>query len=560
MSTKHRRYYQWLILLLVMVLAFAVGCRSVADTPEDPTDPVEEPADPDDDDANDEPADPPRLGRVIIAQDTGVGSWDPPVDWSSPGEWIIDNAYDRLLDATGDASDLEPLLAHSWEPIDEVTTRFYLREGVRFHDGTEFTAEDVKYHFERVRDGTREQYIQQPVFQFFDDIVIHDPYTFDFVTPNPDTLLYNRLHMTGSGIVSKAYVEAVGTDEVHRNPMGTGPFKLMDWARDEFVLFEANDDYWGGRSEYDELMFRIIPEASTRVAELLTGGVHLVHQVPPADWDRVRNADGVNLVESPTGLAFLLIPRLAPNPAYEGDAELDRDFLTEDVRIREAIELAIDKQALIEVAGGVGEPIRHRTFYPLPEANPDLYGAQANLHDPDRARAILEEAGYGPGEARLVFHARSVFPQEDLARVITDMLEQVGFEVELRILDASSFATDIYEPRRTQELALNVLGGGFSPRWGAELYRSDWLVNVVGPPREQELSERVDELLEIAFSETLDNDRRLAAYHEVASIVAEQRWNIGLYHAFKMWGISDDIQFTPRVDEMIRGQDIQLAR
>ncbi len=541
-----------LVVMLALFVLLSLSCAPAVD-PDEP--------DPDENDVDVEPEEPTEPRRIIVAQGTGVGSWDPPVDWSSPGEWIIDNAYDRLLDSTADASDKEPLLAHSWETIDEVTTRFYLREEVEFHDGTEFTAEDVKFHFERVRDGTREQYIQQPVFQFFEDIVIHDPYTLDFVTPEPDTLLLTRLHMTGSGIVSKDYVESVGTDEVHRSPMGTGPFKLVDWARDEFVLFEANNNYWGGRPDYDELEFRIIPEASTRVAELLTEGVDIVHQVPPADWDRVRNASGVNLIESPTGQSFLLLPRLGRHPNYEGEPELDRDFTTEDVRIREAIELAIDKKSLIEIAGGIGEPIRHRTFYPLPEANPDLYGDQANLYNPDRAEELIEEAGYAPGEAELVFHARSVFPQEDIARVITDMLEEVGFEVDLRILDQATFDSEIYQPRRTQELSLQPLGGGFSPRWGVELYTSDWLTaSTTLGSHESEAVQRIDELVNIAFTETLDNERRLNAYHEVASIVAEERINIALFHAFKMWGINENINWTPRVDEMIRGQDISLAQ
>lgn len=210
--------------------------------------------------------------RVVVAQGEDAEDWDPPVAWNTAPEWIEQNAYDCVVFRKPDGSGFNPKAAVRWEQISDLVTRFHLRANVRFHDGTPFSAEDVKFHYERIKSGTREQYILQPEYQFFSEIVVRDPQTFDVVDDAPNTLTPYLMSNTGCGIVSKAYFQRTSRDVMHRNPMGTGPFRLRKWVKGERVVLEANRDYWGGKPEVDELNFRIIPEASTRLAELLTGG------------------------------------------------------------------------------------------------------------------------------------------------------------------------------------------------------------------------------------------------------------------------------------------------
>src|SRR5690606_17416833 len=155
------------------------------------------------------------------------------------------------------------------------------REGIKFVDGTELTAADVKFHYERVRDGSREQYIVRDQYQFFTDIVIHDDYTLDFITPAPDAELESKLSQTGCGIPSKAFVEANGAEAPSDYPVRTGPYILEEWEKDERVVYRANPDYWRGEPRVKEFIFRNIPEASTRLAELLTGGVDVTFGLNP---------------------------------------------------------------------------------------------------------------------------------------------------------------------------------------------------------------------------------------------------------------------------------------
>ncbi|MEX2355778.1 MAG: ABC transporter substrate-binding protein [Thermaerobacterales bacterium] len=539
----------WLAVSLLMIIALlAAACGQAAPEPAAPSDSGSG-------GAATEPAADEGPFKVVVAQAADAASWDPPQDWNTAPEWLISNAYDCLLFKSPDSGSFEPKLATSWEQIDDLTFRVHLREGVKFHDGTELTAEDVKFHYERIAEGPRELYIVTDQYKFFDEIVIHDDYTFDFVTPAPDSLLLQKLSQTACGIVSKDYVEEVGPDGVHREPMGTGAYKLVEWVRGEHVTFEANEDWWGGKPDVDEFEFRIIEEASTRVAELLTGGVDLTYGILPQDEDRLNAKDNLSTVWSPTDRGYQLYTRIEVHPDYVGDPELDREFATFDPRVREAIELAIDKYALRDIAGGEGEAFRARLFKPLPEAHPDLYGPQANLYDPDRARAILQEAGYGDGEPTLVFHASAAWPGEDIALAVGDMLEQVGFNVDLRILDTTTFNQEIYFPRRTQELVLLGLGGQMNPFFALFSFRCVQTAGNYGY-----CNEELDPLIESAWEEVHDDARRYEMYQEASYIIAEDRPVIGLFQTSQLWGINDRIEYTPRTDNHIFGAEIKRAR
>jgi len=511
-----------------------------------------------------EPTTPAEPVRIVVAQDEGAVSWDPPQDWETPSEWLIENAYDYLFIRSADGSDWVPQLAKSWERLDDYTIRFDLVDNAKFHDGTPLTCEDVKYHYERIINGTRELYIVHDQYQWIDTLTCVDDHTIDIKSDEPDSLFMWKLAQTntGAGIPSKAYVEEVGPEGIHRKPMGSGLFKLKDWARDEYVLFEVNRDYWNQSAipNYDELMFKIIPEPSTRAAELLAGNVDIAWKLTPQDKDRVDNNDGTHASWSLSDVGYQLAVRTGVNPNYEGDPKLDRKFTTEDWRIRKAIELALDKTALRDIVGGDGQPFRARNFEPLPEANPDLYGPEANLYDPEEATALIQEAGYGPGEAKLVFHARSAYPDADIARAIESMLEDVGFDVELIILDNQTFNSDVYFPRKSQELMLNGLGGNMNPfflSFGFSSARVNEYGRVENVPDIDNYHERVDSLLNTAWTTVSDDKKRIGAYHEAFSLIAEARARgIGLFQVSTLWGLSDRVDFSPRFDENIMGENI----
>ncbi len=544
MMAKHWRTRSLGILALLVVLAVLAGCSPFAR----PTDP-------------DEPAVPDTPRRVVIGQGTDVKSFDPPADWTSLAEWITQNAYDYLFYRSADQGEWIPELAYDWERRDELTYRFWIHEGVRFHDGSELTAEDIKYTYRRIIEGPTEMFIVSDQYQWIDRIEIIDDYTFDVISKEPDSLFIFKLSQgnTGAGIVNKEHTEAVGHDGLHREPMGTGPWLLKEWVRDEHVLFERNEDYWQTDRfpTYDELEYRIIPEASTRVAELITGGIHLAHGVMAPDESRINEASGVSAIWSESAQGFMLYPRQGVHPNHVGDPRLDREFTTRDPRIREAIELAIDKYALRDIEGGTGEAFRARLFRPLEEANPALFGPDACLYDPDRARELIGEAGYQPGEPYLFFDAREEWPFGDVGRTVVDMLEEVGFNVEARFQAESLWRSEVYHPAKNQELYLVDLGGHFNPFFGTYGFQSHIMENVEYTGQGSAPA-GLDDLLKTAWTEVEDDTRRIQAYHEASQIIADERINIGLYQRSLLWGISDRIEWTPRGDVEIWGYDITL--
>jgi len=504
--------------------------------------------------------------RLVVAQDEGARSWDPPADWETPSEWLIENAYDYLFYRSADGSSWVPQLAKSWERLDDYTIRFNLVDNAKFQDGTPLTCEDVKYHYERILNGTRDQYIVHDQYTWIDTLTCQDDYTLDVKSVEPDSLFMWKLAQqnTGAGIPSKAYVEKVGPEGIHKSPMGSGMWKLKDWARDEYVLFELNEDYWDqdAMPNYDELMFKIIPEPSTRAAELLAGNVDLTYRLTPQDKDRIDSNDGTTTMWSKSDEGYNLAVRTGVNPKYEGDPDLDREFTTEDWRIRKAIELALDKEALRDLVGGDGQAFRGRNFEPLPEANEDLYGPEANLYDPEQAQQLIADAGYEPGEATLVFHARSAYPDGDIARAIESMLEDVGFNVDLRLMDNETFNSEVYFPRKSQELMLNGLSGNLNPFFLSLGYHSN-RANEFGRiddsniPGIDNYHEQVDALLNKAWTTVDDDQARLDAYHEALSLAAEARARqIGLFQVSNLWGLSDRVEFAPRFDNAIWGRNL----
>ncbi len=571
------RRFAYLVLIFSLVFALGIlgSCAQVVE-PEEPDDP-EEP------DEIVEPPEPEEPRRVVIAQATDVRSWDPPQDWISAAEWITQNAYDYLFIRSHDGAEWVPELAYDWDVIDELTFRFYLHEGVKFHDGTELTAHDVKHHYRRVIDAeSREEYIVLDQYQWIDKFVIHDDYTFDVVSKEPDSLFLFKLSQknTGMGIVSKAYFEEVGMDGVHHWPMGSGPWVLREHVRDEHVLFDRNEDYWQTDKfpNFEEFEFRIVPEASTRVAELLTGGVDLIYDIMPEDQARVDADPNVRTQWVATERGNLLAVRTGirardnyPEPDYPDDPTLNRSFTTEDPRVRKAIELALDKYALRDMFGGVGEAFRVRgPFGPLPESPPGVFGPEACLYDPERAQEILEEAGYEFGEPYLHFIASELYPHGDMARVIGDMLEAVGFDVDLAIFDASTWRTDYILPGKTQELNLQALGGNMNPYFATSEQHTRRIFPdrpvTIGPdpaidPDYEEQSQRINELLNFAWTEVVDEQARLDAYHEAVLLAGERNAPfIGIFQLSTLYGMSDRIHYQPRFDIELWGYDFQVVK
>jgi peptide/nickel transport system substrate-binding protein len=483
--------------------------------------------------------------QIVVAQGQGVENWDPPAGWDTASEWIEMNVYDCLVYPDRESGEIVGWLAESWENVDDTTWRLQLREGVTFHDGTPFTAEDAKFSIDRILEGSREQFIVYNQWQFVDEVTILDDYTIEITTDEPDPSFLSALAGTGCGVVSKDYVERVGDDGLANAGMGTGPFKLVEYDRDEFVILEANEDWWGGKPEIDRLVFRVIPEISTRVAELLTGGVDIAPGILPQDWDRIESDPRLEIETYLTDRVYGLTIAHAPPPGVDAVA-------TSIPEIREAIDLAIDREELIDLAGG-GVATQTRLTPPIPcwdAVDPPLY--DTNPYDPERAREVLASTGYPdvPGGPTITLHGTfgQYIAQREIAETIAAMLEDVGFEVELDIREFSTFRETVYRGNN-EELMLQSLGNFTTDPWLFILnYDSRFGERI--PTRGRFSNPELDTLAAAANVE-MNPERRCELVAEYAQMVADFRPTIELLQMEDALAIPEAVSWTPPSDGML---------
>ncbi|MFO8060147.1 MAG: ABC transporter substrate-binding protein [Bacillota bacterium] len=283
-------------------------------------------------------------------------------------------------------------------------------------------------------------------------------------------------------------------------------------------------------------MHRTIPEDSTRVAELITGGVDMAVNIPPMEWSRVDDEPGVSIHRANSQRVMLI------------DIRHLEQYKTHDPRVREAIEYAIDNQALIdELLGGAATPSRTRVTPGNFGANPDLYDTY--LFDPDHSRELLADAGYGPDNpCEIGFLATSGrYPMDrKVAQAIAGMLEDVGFVVDTEILEYASFA----QIRSAEEQPEMTMIGLANSLWDAFLCFNSLRISQDRNLRYQYENEEFDELVGAASVE-MDPDRRRQMYQRAAEMVAEDRPQIFLYQLKNNYGAADDLDWQPRADEML---------
>ncbi|MDG0810434.1 ABC transporter substrate-binding protein [Cohnella rhizosphaerae] len=455
---------------------------------------------------------------------------------NTPTEAVHVNLFSYLV-KKNEKQVIEPDLAVSWESIDDTTWRFVLRQGVKFHNGDPFTSADVKYTLERV--SKDDKLLEYGNYKQIKEVKIVDEYTVDIITDGPQPALLNRLSRLGSGMLPSKYLEEQGWEKFQSNPIGTGPYKFKQWIRDDRLELVRNPDYVGDAPNWDEVTFRVIPEDATRVAELLTGGVDIAVNVPAIDMDRIESNEGTHAAATPTQRVIQLNVR-----TKEGT-------VTADPRVREAIDLAIDKQAIVDsIYMGAATPTRTRVTPGNFGAKADLFGT--SLYDPERAKQLLKEAGYEKG-LKLTFNASGDSSKDkETAELITAMLAEVGIEAKLELLENSAYQ-EKFRGRTFDELVLIPFGNSM---FDAALAFSR--ISTQGAKGETDYSNaEVDRLL--AAAETNMNAKeREQQYFKVQDIIAQERPFIYLFQENANFGISDRVEFSPRLDEMLYADQVTL--
>src|SRR5215472_13184412 len=281
---------------------------------------------------------------VVYALQSDIDTWDPPGSVLREAIILGYNVYDHLAVRDLKTRKVVPNLALSWKTLDDTTWEVKLRQGVKFHDGTPFTAKDVKATFDRVLDPVKKM-IARGNHAKIKSVEIVDDYTVRFHTDGPYPLFVERL--TALVMMSEKVIREKGQEWMQEHPIGTGPYKLVKWDRKQEHLLVRNDDYWGPKPAFKYVRIRIIPEQATQIAELISGGVDIIKAVPPDQMDVINKSGQARTSTSPilrtAFLAFDQSGRAGPNPF-------------QDRRVRQAANYAVDIDSIIKhVINGLGD-------------------------------------------------------------------------------------------------------------------------------------------------------------------------------------------------------------
>lgn len=327
-----------------------------------------------------------------------------------------------LVTVDGKTKELVPVLAESWEILDSQTYKFYLKKGVKFHNGEEFTAEDVVFSLKRaaspasVHAGSRGKYIDTEGFQ------IIDKYTVIVKTRGPVGGWLDSMKHPYASIYNKKAVEEAG-DEYFRNPVGTGPFKFNSWTKGERIELTAFEDYHGTPPNFKNFNFFVLPDDSSRVIALETEKVDMIYAVPPSDFERLNESTKVKVVKAP-GLGLIYLGMNTQKKPLD------------DPRVRQAIDYAINKVAYDAVVyqGNSAQPagplVPASTFSPK--------NVKEHKFDPEKAKALLTEAGY-PNGISLSLWISNFQDRVNGATVIQSMLANVGIKVDIQVFESGVF-------------------------------------------------------------------------------------------------------------------------
>ncbi|WP_447958057.1 ABC transporter substrate-binding protein [Vreelandella sp. EE7] len=483
-----------------------------------------------------------HAGSLTIASPQDPGSWDPIdtflVNWAA----VATNIFDGLT-YRGPDMELVPGLATSWEELDEgERIRFTLREGVVFHNGEPFNADAVKFTFDRLLGEQGARGPQRSNYTAISSVEVVDEYTVDFLLNEPDPVLLTKLAGYGAMIVPPGYLEEHGDDHFNSHPVGTGPFKVVDYTPRSDVELEAFADHWGGAPKLDSVTYRFIPEPSTAVAELQSGRVDIV--LPPTI--------PIGMIESIDNHANAEVVSVA-SPTVEALRFNTQSGITADERVRQAIIMAVDRQAIVDsILAGEGDVIASfqgsQSFGFDPELEPYPF-------DPQRAQALLAEAGVEPGASLQIDVRGNDSTFAEVAQAVAAYLQGIGLNATIQPYETNVLLNDIIPAGRT--------GAMFQQKWGGWTFDFDNTAYLMYHTDERwnpyDSDAELDDMLNAQRSIT-DREQREDLLQAIARYTKERALEMPLYSLNALYGVSTRVEnFEPAPDSRIRLTDVDVA-
>ena len=500
-------------------------------------------------------------GELTIGLASEPSSIDPHFHNLGPNNAVARVIFDRLI-MPDDKQQLRPGLAVSWNPIDDTTWEFKLRKGVKFHDGSPFTADDVVFTFQRAPNvegspssfGT---YLKGKEITRIDDHTVH------IKTERPYPLMPND--MSTFSIVSRKHGEGATTPDYNSGKVtiGTGAYKFVEFLPGDRIVLERNENYWGDKPEWTKVTMKAIKSGPSRVAALLAGDVDLIAQTPTPDIERLKKDPNLTLSQGISNrVIYLHLDHdRASSPFAKGKDGGDIQNPLQDQRVRMAISQAINRDAIVS---RVMEGIAIKAGQLLPEG---FFGRSANLqpvaYDPKQAKRNLSEAGYGDG-FKLTIHGPNdrYINDAKIAEAVAQMLTRVGIQTDVVTMPRSVYFKRASRggPDGTPEFSFILVGWGSGTGEASSPLKS--LIHTYDKSRGFGASNRgrysnakVDTLIEDALA-TVDDAKRQALLAEATEIAIGDGAIIPLHYQVNTWAARKGIKYRARTDEATVATDV----
>lgn len=485
-------------------------------------------------------------GYLIAALNTDIQTAD--VQKTSKDYEVPFNIFDRLVDVEVDAdgnSKIVPSLAENWDISDDgLEYTFHLRQGVKFHNGNDFTAEDVAYTFHRmltVEGGVNTEFIDQikgadellaGETDTLEGVEVVDDYTIKVTLKEPFAGFLASISSPGVSIYDSEATEAAG-DQFGMDPavtVGTGPFEFSSWSFNNQLVLTRNEDYWKGASKLPGVVIKIIPDTETQSMMFESGELDILDLDYAADSvDRFTETYPDQIVQGPrVGIVYFTM-------------NFNKEPF-QDVRVRKAVQMSIDRQAILDALyGGRGQVEQGIFPHGLIGFNPDQ---EEIKYDPEAAKALLAEAGYADGFDMEIAADSSASDTMTMAlEIVSDQLAEVGIRAEIKNYDESTWL----ETRKSGEL------GSFMSTWSADYNDPDNFIYTFFGNEEKTKIRSInypdtEVMARVARARTIVNeDERLAEYKALEEkIVHEDAAWVPMFSRLHLFAVSKRVEgFAP---------------
>ena len=503
---------------------------------------------------------------LTLGTRSGPDSIDPHFTASGTHAEALKHVFDTLV-WSGDGLELEPRLALSWKPIDATTWEFKLRPGVKFHDGTDFTAADVKFSIERIPTVAGPNPTTIYVRRVKETKII-DPLTVHIITDGPAPVLPNdfiRLFIVSSkaaaGLTKESANEAFNSGKA---AAGTGPYKYVSWTPKGDLVLDRFDGYWGPKEPWARHVRKEIPNDASRVAQLKAGQVDIITRVPATDVATLKADSKLNVQTIDTVYVFNLELEMRDTPPAGQMSNKDGSPLAKnplaDPRVREAIDLAIDRKTLAEISmEGLGKPVNQLV-------TPSIFGFNKALpertYDVAAAKKLLVDAGYPNGfKVQFSFTNDRLPGDRQVGTSIAQMLAGIGLDVAANAQPAS-----VFFPARTRgDYSMSMSG------WGTLTGEAHYTLSSIAHSNDKEKrmgafnvlgykNPEMDKLLQDAAIE-MDEGKRRAQLEAANALVLKDRPRLPIVAVSSAWAMQKDkVTIKPRVDEDTLAMNIKPAK